>query len=243
MVALVSLPVAAMLRETIVYLRRHLTLEPWTVGGHEPPLALLGGASPEAGNSSPAPASASPGAGSASLERPPPQTPADRSGSVGRPESRSAGFFARISPRLAGRPGSARVTRAHAALLRRSGGRLGKRFLGAEVLVLRTRGRRSGKKRDAPVFFVSHGDAFAVVASNGASPKPPAWWLNLQSEPEADALVQGSWRPVRGRRATEAEAEALWPRLVEVYRGYEQYRAIATRELPVVVLEPLADEE
>lgn len=90
------------------------------------------------------------------------------------------------------------------------------------------------------MFFVSHGDAFAVVASNGASPRPPAWWLNLQAQPDADAFVEGTWRPVRARRATDAEAEDLWPRLVEVYSGYEHYRAIATRELPVIVLEPLA---
>ena len=151
--------------------------------------------------------------------------------------SRFAELYAKVSPRLAGRPGSARATRAHARLVERSRGRLGRRFLGADVVVLRTLGRKSGRPREAPVFFVRHGDALAVVASNAASPKPPAWWLNLQANPDAEAFVDGSWHPVRARRASEQEAEALWPRLVEMYRGYDHYRSIATREMPVVLLE------
>jgi deazaflavin-dependent oxidoreductase (nitroreductase family) len=152
--------------------------------------------------------------------------------------SRWAGFYARISPRFAHRPGSSLPTRAHAWLLRRSGGRLGRRFLGADVVVLRTVGRRSGQVRESPVFYVRHGGGFAVVASNAASARPPAWWLNLQAAPDADALVDGRWHPVRARRATEQETAALWPRFVAAYRGYDRYREIATRELPVVLLEP-----
>ncbi len=73
---------------------------------------------------------------------------------------------------------------------------------------------------------------------NGASEQPPAWWLNLRAERAAEALVNGRWAPVRARQATEEEAEQLWPGLVEIYRGYDHYREIVTRELPVVILEP-----
>jgi len=157
---------------------------------------------------------------------------------VSRVTSRAAELYSRLSPRLANRPGSALATRAHALALRVSRGRIGKRFMGADVLVLRTTGRRSGKPREAPVFFVPHRDGFAVVAANAAAARPPAWWLNLRASPEADAFVKGAWHGVRGRLATADEAEALWPRFVEAYRGYDHYREIATRELPVVVLEP-----
>jgi F420H(2)-dependent quinone reductase len=122
--------------------------------------------------------------------------------------------------------------------MRRSGGRLGGRLLGAPVLVLRTIGRRSGQPRESPAFYVSHNDDFVVVASNAASREFPAWWLNLQANPDADALVKGQWRPVRARRATEAEVAEVWPKLVSIYRGYDHYKSIATRELPVVLLEP-----
>jgi F420H(2)-dependent quinone reductase len=108
----------------------------------------------------------------------------------------------------------------------------------ADVLVLRTTGRRSGKQRDAPMFFLVQGTAFAVVASNGAAEHTPAWWFNLQDRPEAEAFVRGVSHPVRARAASEAEVEELWPRFVALYRGYEHYKSIATRELPVVILEP-----
>ncbi|MEA2442554.1 MAG: hypothetical protein QOH76_3978 [Thermoleophilaceae bacterium] len=151
---------------------------------------------------------------------------------------RVADAYARLSPRLAHRPGMAAATRAHAWLVRRSGGRLGRRFLGADVLVLRTTGRRSGEPREAPMFYVPHRRGFAVVASNAASTRPPAWWLNLQAHPDADAYERGEWHRVTARRATGEEAEELWPRFVEAYRGYDRYKEIATRDMPVVVLEP-----
>lgn len=152
--------------------------------------------------------------------------------------SRIADAYSRISPRFAGKPGTTLPTRAHAWILRRSGGRLGRRFLGAPVLVLRTIGRKSGQPRESPMFFLSHADGFAVVASNAASPRPPAWWLNLQAHPDAAVLVPGGWHALRGRRATDAETAELWPRFVEMYRGYDHYKEVATREMPVVVLEP-----
>jgi deazaflavin-dependent oxidoreductase (nitroreductase family) len=126
----------------------------------------------------------------------------------------------------------------HAWILRRSGGRIGGRALGADFLVLRTIGRRSGQQRDAPMFFLRHKDGFAVIASNAASKRVPAWWLNLQADPDVEALVRGVSYDVRARAASEQELAELWPAFVKLYSGYEHYRSIATRELPVVVLEP-----
>jgi deazaflavin-dependent oxidoreductase (nitroreductase family) len=152
--------------------------------------------------------------------------------------SNLAGLFARISPHLAHRPGSARATQAHAWLMRRTGGRIGGSALGTEFLVLRTIGRRSGRQRDAPLLFVRYGEGFAIVASNAASERPPAWWFNLQERPDAEALVRGRSHPVHARAATAKEIAELWPKLVTLYSGYEHYKSIATRELPVVILEP-----
>lgn len=151
---------------------------------------------------------------------------------------RFAETYAKLSPRVAHKPGTSAASRAHAWLLRRSGGRFGKRFLGADVAVLRTTGRKSGEPRESPMFYLSHGDGWAVVASNAASKRPPAWWLNLEAKPEAEVFVDGSWQPVGARRATEEERHALWPRFVAMYKGYDHYESLATREMPVVVLEP-----
>jgi deazaflavin-dependent oxidoreductase (nitroreductase family) len=151
---------------------------------------------------------------------------------------RAADLYAKVSPKLADRPGAALPTRAHAWLLKRSKGRLGKRFFGAPVLVLRTTGRKSGEPRESPMFFVRHGDGWAVVASNAASKRPPAWFLNLEADAGVHVLVDGGEHPARARRASEAERDELWPRFVEIYRGYDHYKEIARRELPVVILEP-----
>ena len=151
---------------------------------------------------------------------------------------RAERLYARVSPRLAHGPGSVLATRAHAALLRASRGRIGRRMFRAEVILLRTTGRRSGEPREAPVFAIREGESLVTCASNAASKRPPAWWLNLQSRDEAEAFVAGTWRPVVGRRATPEEEARLWPKLDAVYEGYEHYRSLATRELPVVILEP-----
>jgi deazaflavin-dependent oxidoreductase (nitroreductase family) len=123
-------------------------------------------------------------------------------------------------------------------LLKRTGGRLGGKFLGVDVVVLRTTGRKSGELRDAPLFYVRDGDALAVVASNGAAPALPAWYLNLQADPDAEVVIGGNAVAVRARAATPAEVERLWPRLAAAYSGYDHYKSIATRELPMVILEP-----
>ncbi len=149
-----------------------------------------------------------------------------------------ASVFARISPYLAHRPGSARATQAHAWLMRRTGGRIGGSALGTEFLVLRTIGRRSGRPRDAPLLFLAYGEGFAIVASNAASERPPAWWFNLKDRPDAEVLVRGRTHLVRARAATTEEIAELWSQLVEVYNGYDHYKSIAKRELPVVILEP-----
>jgi deazaflavin-dependent oxidoreductase (nitroreductase family) len=150
----------------------------------------------------------------------------------------TAELYGRISPKLAHRPGSAFSTRVHAWILSRSRGRLGRTLFGSPLLVLRTSGRKSGRVRESPVLFVDHGVGYAVVASNAASQRPPAWWLNLQAQSDCEAFVRRRWRPVRAREATETEAATLWPRLDAAYVGFGHYRSLATRQLPVVILEP-----
>src|SRR5665213_7934 len=135
-----------------------------------------------------------------------------------------AELYARISPKLAHRPGSTLPTRAHAWILSRSRGRIGRTLFGSPLLVLRTVGRKSGQARESPLMFLEHGDGYVVVAANAASTRPPAWWLNLQADADCEALIGGGWRRLRGREATSTEAEGLWPRLDALYVGFEHYR-------------------
>jgi F420H(2)-dependent quinone reductase len=151
--------------------------------------------------------------------------------------SRIAELYARISPKLTHRPGSTAATRLHARIHRLTRGRIGSRLLGADVLTLRTTGRRSGQPRDSPVFYIEDAGRYAVVASNAGSPRPPAWWLNLQAHPDAEASVRGVTHQIRARPASDTETAALWPRFVAMYAGYDHYRSIAARTMPVVILE------
>jgi deazaflavin-dependent oxidoreductase (nitroreductase family) len=130
------------------------------------------------------------------------------------------------------------ATRAHARLYRLTGGRFLPRW--AErmpVISLTTTGRKSGKPRSTPVVYVEDGDRLAVMPSNAGSDATPAWWLNLQANPDAE-VQRGNerWR-VRARRATPEEAERLWPRMRESYSGFEEYQTFTEREQPIVLLE------
>jgi F420H(2)-dependent quinone reductase len=150
--------------------------------------------------------------------------------------------FSRIRHRLAwARRSSALTTRGHAALIRAAGGRIRRSFLftgGMPVLVLTTVGRRSGKRRSTPLGYIRHGDAFAVLASNAGSDRHPAWWLNLQADPTAEILADGESHAVTARQANAAEEEALWAEFARLNPGYDEYRRLTKRPIPVVLLEP-----
>ncbi|HEX2233320.1 MAG TPA: nitroreductase/quinone reductase family protein [Thermoleophilaceae bacterium] len=131
------------------------------------------------------------------------------------------------------------ATRAHARLYRLTGGRfLPKWAEGMPVISLTTTGRKSGKPRSTPVVYVEDGDRLAVMPSNAGSDATPAWWLNLQANPEAEVQRgEERWR-VRARRATPDEAERIWPLMRESYSGFEAYQGFTEREQPIVLLEP-----
>src|SRR5918992_1233356 len=103
----------------------------------------------------------------------------------------------------------------HRAIYRVSLGRLGlwrpaERKWG--TLRLTTIGRRSGKERRVILGYFEDGPNLVTMAMNGWSPAEPAWWLNLQSHPDATVEVKGGRRAVRGRAADAAERERLWAR-------------------------------
>lgn len=127
-------------------------------------------------------------------------------------------------------------TRLHAALYRRSRGRILGRVGGQPVLVLETAGRRSGRRRTTPLQYLADGEAFVVVAANGGAPRPPAWWLNLSADPRARIQVDADILDVAAREAIGEERAALWLRLAAANRYLDRVARKAGRNLPVVVL-------
>jgi deazaflavin-dependent oxidoreductase (nitroreductase family) len=127
----------------------------------------------------------------------------------------------------------------HTWVYRKSGGRvMGEVGLGRKILLLTTRGRKSGVVRTSPLVYMPDGDRFVIYGSNGGQEVPPAWFLNLQSGPDAEVEVGAQRVPVRAHVAEDAEVERLLP-LAHAYNphwaGYQQR---CQRRIPLVVLSP-----
>jgi deazaflavin-dependent oxidoreductase (nitroreductase family) len=107
------------------------------------------------------------------------------------------------------------------------------------MLLLTTRGRKTGEAHTVPLLFIDDGETIALIASYGGRPYHPAWYLNLVDEPEVSVqTADGKSRRI-ARTATPAERETWWPRVVEAYSDYATYQNRTTREIPVVLLQPV----
>jgi deazaflavin-dependent oxidoreductase (nitroreductase family) len=108
---------------------------------------------------------------------------------------------------------------------------------GTLILLLHTKGRKSGEERIHPLIFREWGDAYLVVASKGGSPEPPAWYRNLQEDPNVTVQIKGETFAATARTATAAEKPAMWQHMVEAWPDYSEYQKKTDRNIPVVVLE------
>lgn len=134
---------------------------------------------------------------------------------------------------------------AHKAIYLGSDGRLGSRLAWIPMLLLSTRGRRTGLVRTMPLAYLPDPrdpNTFVIVASNGGNEKPPAWWLNLQSSSVATVRVGRESFYVQAELAPKARRAALWSSLRRTIPPYRAYEKI-DREIPIVLLRRLAAEE
>jgi deazaflavin-dependent oxidoreductase (nitroreductase family) len=133
--------------------------------------------------------------------------------------------------------------RLHALLYTWTGGRFGGAIRVASgprppVLLLETRGRRTGEWRKTPLIFLRDGDDLVVVAANAGHPDHPAWWLNLAADPHAFVQIVNERRAVVAEEADGAHRDDLWRRFAAMYDGLDHYQRQARRRFPVVVLRP-----
>jgi deazaflavin-dependent oxidoreductase (nitroreductase family) len=128
----------------------------------------------------------------------------------------------------------------HRALLRLSGGRIGLRPPGKAfgMLKLSTVGRRSGQARVAIVGYYEDGPNLVTLAMNGWGEAEPAWWLNLQAQPDTTVELNDGVRAVHGRAAQGEERDRLWARWGAFSPDYDAWAARRTVQTAVVVLEP-----
>jgi deazaflavin-dependent oxidoreductase (nitroreductase family) len=124
----------------------------------------------------------------------------------------------------------------HVRVYQETDGERGYHWRGTTILLLSTRGRRSGEVRTTPLIHRTDGDRWVVVASKGGAPANPGWFENLMAEPQAAIRVQREQVPVRAAVADGEERARLWSEMVEVWPAYDDYQARTDREIPVVVL-------
>jgi deazaflavin-dependent oxidoreductase (nitroreductase family) len=117
-------------------------------------------------------------------------------------------------------------------------GRDGAEWEGAEVIILTTVGRRSGKLRRTPLIRVRDGDRYLVVASMGGAPEHPRWYLNLTANPEVTIQDRDEVREMVARTASPEEKAELWPVAVAAWPDYDAYQASTERDIPLVICEP-----
>lgn len=124
----------------------------------------------------------------------------------------------------------------HTLLYRATRGRIGRRLVDNDMLLLSTTGRRTGKTHTVPLLYLRDGDDLVVIASWGGRDNHPEWYLNLLASPSATVQVNGQQSSVTAATAALDRRSRLWPEIVRAYDGYRVYQSRTDREIPVVIL-------
>ena len=126
----------------------------------------------------------------------------------------------------------------HAFLFRLSGGRVLGRLEGTGVLILVTKGRKSGEPRSSPLLYFrfEEADDLIVVASNYGQDRHPAWYLNVAADPNVFVETSGERFAAEAHTAQGQERAALYDKVVAANPRFATYRASTHRQIPVVAL-------
>jgi len=119
-----------------------------------------------------------------------------------------------------------------------SGGTRGTTLRDVPVILLTSRGARSGKLRKTPLMRVEHDGRYVVVASKGGAPEHPVWYHNLVADPHVELQDGADRRDYTARELSGDEREQWWERAVSVWPDYAEYQTKTDRQIPLFVLEP-----
>ncbi|MFE2425116.1 nitroreductase family deazaflavin-dependent oxidoreductase [Streptomyces hokutonensis] len=139
-------------------------------------------------------------------------------------------------------PSAMEFARDQVELYESSGGTQGTTLQGLPVVILTTLGAKSGKIRKSPLMRVEHDGSYAVVASAGGAPKHPVWYHNVVTDPRVELQDGPVRQDMLAREVTGDEKALWWARAVEAFPPYAEYQEKSDREIPVLVLEPAAQE-
>jgi len=122
---------------------------------------------------------------------------------------------------------------------RANGGRVGGQFEGAPLLLLHTVGARTGQQRVNPMMYQRVADGYAVFASKGGAPTNPDWYHNLLAHPRVTAEIGAGAVELLARVAEGEERERIWAAQKAAYPGFADYERNTTRQIPVIILQPV----
>ena len=120
---------------------------------------------------------------------------------------------------------------------RENAGKVGGPFEGRTLLLLHSKGARSGQERINPLAYTTDDDRFIVFASKGGAPTNPDWYHNLIANPEVTIEVGTETIPVRAMILTGEERDAIWKHMVALMPAFGEYEKKANRTIPVIALE------
>ena len=121
---------------------------------------------------------------------------------------------------------------------RANGGKVGGNFAGRTLLLLHTKGAKSGQERINPVAYTKDGDNLVIIASKGGSPKNPDWYHNIVANPQITVEVGAEQLQVEAKIAPEPERTRLYDQMATIMPGFAEYKTKTTRQIPVIVLIP-----
>jgi len=121
---------------------------------------------------------------------------------------------------------------------RANAGVLGGQFAGVRMLLLTTRGARTGQPRTVPLTYLQDGETFVVCGANGGRDTNPAWLTNLATTPEAVIEVDTRTIPVTASIVTGPERDRLWQAHVAQLSWFDGFQQATSRPIPVVALDP-----
>ena len=136
-------------------------------------------------------------------------------------------------------PSTSEWARDQVELYESSGGTAGTTMRDRPVIVLTTKGNKTGKLRKTPLMRVEHDGDYAVVASMGGAPTHPVWYYNVLGHPIVELQDGPVRRDYRAHEATGEEKARWWELAVAAWPDYAAYQQSTDREIPLIVLEPI----
>jgi deazaflavin-dependent oxidoreductase (nitroreductase family) len=126
----------------------------------------------------------------------------------------------------------------HVRKYEETGGKVGHDWNDTQVLILHTKGRKSGVERKNPLIYGRDGNDYLIVASKGGAPSHPDWYVNLMANPNTTIQVWSDLVAVTARNATPEEKKRLWPTMTAQWPDYDAYQQRTERDIPLVILSP-----